>query len=109
MSTPTVRRLDVDRELARALGARKLLPWSIATAIGGAVLGYVAGGGARAAAVLFALGLLFSAFAASSAIARCPACGARLPLPKKRPGPRGADPAEVERIRSCPRCRVRFE
>jgi hypothetical protein len=103
------RRQDLERERARARGARKLLPWSLATAAGGALIGLFAGGGPRAAAVLAALGLLFTLFLWTTSAARCPACGARLPN-EKRPGPHGGrGPAEVEWTESCPRCRARFE
>jgi hypothetical protein len=113
MPPAPTRRRDVERERARARGARRLLPWSIATAVGGALIAVVAGGGLRAGAALAALGLLFTLFLWTTSIARCPACGA--PLPRrwpdgKRPDPhRGAGPADVEASESCPRCRARFE
>jgi hypothetical protein len=93
--TAQVPRARVDQELARARGARRLLPWTALTAIGGAALGLVAGGGVRAAGALFALGLAFAAFVWVSSIARCPACGARL-RPRER------------RLESCPSCRARY-
>ncbi len=100
---------DLQRELARARGARRLLPWAVATAAGGGLLAFAAGGGARGAAALAAVGLLFALFLWTTSIARCPACGARL-RSEKRPSPRGgAGPAAVERPESCPRCRTRFE
>ncbi len=103
----TLGRRDVDRELARARGSRRMLPWSIVTAAGGAAIAFAAGGGPRAAGALFLLGLVFAAFLWSTSIPRCPACGA--PLPRtKRPGPRGSGPA-VERVASCPRCLARFD
>lgn len=100
---------DVERELARARGARRLLPWAIATAAGGGLLGLVAGGGPRAAGALAAMGILFALFLWATSIARCPACGA--PLGKgRRPDPQGhTGPAGVERFESCPRCRTRYE
>jgi hypothetical protein len=99
---------DLQRERARARGARRLLPWSLASAVGGALLALVAGGGPRAAAVLAALGLVFTLFLWTTSIARCPVCGA--PLEKERPGPHGGTgPAGVERTESCLRCRTRFE
>ena len=100
-------RRDVERELARARGSRRMLPWSVATAAGGGALALAAGLGLRAAAVLFALGLVFAAFLWSTSIPRCPACGAPLPRPKG-PGPQGTGPAG-ERVASCPRCHVRFD
>jgi hypothetical protein len=91
-----VSRKDVDQELARARGARRLLPWAVVTALAGAALGYAAGGGARGAAALFALGLVFALFLWVTSIPRCPACGARLPAARGR-------------LEACPRCRVTFE
>jgi hypothetical protein len=92
----TVRREFVDRELARARGARRMLPWAALTAFGGAALGLAAGGGAKGAAVLFALGLLFALFLWTTSVPRCPACGSRLP-------------ADRARLEGCPGCRARFE
>ncbi len=86
----------MDRELARARGARKMLPWTALTAVGGAALGWVAGGGARGAAALFALGLVFALFLWTTAVPRCPACGTRLPSGRAR-------------LEACPGCRARFE
>jgi hypothetical protein len=91
-----VRRDAVDRELARARGARKMLPWAALTAVGGAAIGAVAGGGARGAAALFAIGLVFALFLWTASVARCPACGARLPAGRAR-------------LEACPGCRARFE
>jgi hypothetical protein len=91
-----IRRDAVERELARARGARKMLPWTALTAVGGAAIGWVAGGGARGAAALFAVGLVFAAFLWTTAVARCPACGARLP--------RGGG-----RLDACPGCGARYE
>jgi hypothetical protein len=91
-----LRRDAVDRELSRARGARKMLPWTALTAVGGAALGFVAGGGAKGAAVLFALGLVFALFLWTTSVPRCPGCGTRLP------------PGEA-RLESCPGCRARFE
>ncbi len=99
---------DVDREIARARSARRMLPWTLTTAAGGAAIALVAGGGARAAGALLALGLVFAAFLWTVSIARCPACGAPLRTPRRKPGPGGRGPAEEERVRSCPRCGERF-
>jgi hypothetical protein len=108
MAERAITRRDVERERARARGARRLLPWAALSAVGGGLIAYVAGGGLRAAAALAALGLVFVAFLWTTSIARCPACGA--PLDRaKRPGPQEeAGPAAVERLESCPRCRARF-
>ncbi len=99
---------DVDKEVARARSARRMLPWTLATAAGGAAMALVAGGGARAAGVLLALGLAFAAFLWTVSVARCPACGAPLPRPRRRPDPEGTGPAEANHVRSCPRCAARF-
>jgi hypothetical protein len=91
-----VTRESVERELSRARGSRRLLPWAFMTAAGGAAIGFAAGGGVRAAAALLGVGLVFVLFLWVTAIARCPACGARL---------RPAAGASLER---CPRCRTPF-
>jgi hypothetical protein len=109
MRRTVIRARDVERELARARSARRLLPWAFATAAGGGLIAAFAGGGARAALAVAAVGLLFAVFAWTMSIARCPACGGRLPN-EKRPGPHEvAGPAGVERFESCPRCRARLE
>ena len=95
---------DVDRELARAAGARRVLPWALLSALGGGAIVWVAGGGPRGAAVIAALGLLFVLFLWVTGIARCPACGA--PLPRPRGAPSAGAPARLE---SCPSCRARFD
>ncbi|HEX9052506.1 MAG TPA: hypothetical protein VF841_18410 [Anaeromyxobacter sp.] len=94
--TAPVRRDAVDRELSRARSARKMLPWTALTAVGGAAIGLAAGGGARAAGALFALGLAFALFLWTTAVPRCPGCGSRLPAGRAR-------------LDSCPSCRARFE
>ncbi len=93
----------MDRELARARGSRRLLPWAALSALGGGALAYVAGGGVRGAVSLSAVGLLFVLFLWTTSVARCPACGARL----GRGRTSGAGPAG-ERPESCPSCRIRF-
>ena len=94
--TAPVRREAVERELGRARGARKMLPWAALTAIGGAAIGLAAGGGVKGAGALFALGLVFALFVWTIAVPRCPACGTRLPSGRTR-------------LESCPGCRARFE
>lgn len=91
-----VRRDAVDRELARARAARRMLPWAALTAVGGAALALSAGGGAKGAAALFAAGLVFALFVWTTSVPRCPACGARLPVGRAR-------------LEACPSCRARFE
>jgi hypothetical protein len=103
-----VRARDVAKEIARARSARRLLPWAIVTAAGGGAIAFAAGGGARGAVVASAVGLLFALFLLATAVARCPACGGRLP-DARRPGPkRASGPAGVDAPASCPRCRTRF-
>jgi hypothetical protein len=106
MKPTAVTRRQVEQERARARGARRMLPWAVATALGGGAIAFAAGGGARGALAVAAVGLLFVLFAWVTSIARCPACGA--PLGRERPDPIGAGPAAVERFESCPRCRTRF-
>jgi hypothetical protein len=96
----------VDRELARARGARRLLPWALVSALGGGAIAWVAGGGPRAGAALAAVGLFFVLFLLATSIARCPACGA--PLPRGRVRGEGATGAGA-RPDSCPACGARFE
>lgn len=96
--TRPIPRASVERELARARGARRLLPWAALSAAGGGAIALAAGGGARGAGALFCAGLLFALFLWVTAIPRCPACGARLAPPRGGGVPAG-----------CPRCRAPFE
>jgi hypothetical protein len=73
-----------------------MLPWALLTAAGGAAIGLAAGGGARGAGALFVVGLVFALFLWTTSVARCPACGARLPAGRGR-------------VEACPGCRARFE
>lgn len=93
-----VSRGQVEQELARARGARRLLPWAALSALGGAAIGLAAGAGLRGAGALLGVGLLFALFLGVTSIPRCPACGARLRAPS------GAG-----RLESCPRCRARYD
>jgi hypothetical protein len=104
-----LRQTDVDREIARAHSARRMLPWTVATAAGGAAIALAAGGGVSSAATLLAVGLVFTLFLWTVSVARCPACGAPLARRRGRPSPQGTGSAEAERIRSCPGCLERFE
>jgi hypothetical protein len=98
---------DLQRERARAAGARRLLPWALLTAVGGGAIAYVAGGGLRGAASLVAVGLGFGLFLWATSVVRCPACGARIPRRAAGTGARGeATPGGVE---TCASCRARFE
>jgi hypothetical protein len=94
----------VERELARAHGARRLLPWAFLSSLSAGAIVWAAGGGPKGGAAIAALGLLFVAIVWTSSIARCPSCGVSLP---RRPY-RGTDPAAA-RPESCPHCRTRFE
>ncbi len=131
MTSRPIASKDVERELARARGSRRMLPWTVLSAAGAAAIGFAAGGGWRAAVALLALGLAFSAFVLATSLARCPGCGARLPsIAKKRAqgqpdeaareragGSGGREPKasgppswkDREPLRSCPHCLVRFE
>lgn len=87
---------DVERELSRARGARRMLPWAVASALAaGALVGF-AGAGWKGGLVIALVGLVFAAFTATAAVARCPACGASL-------GERGG------KVARCPRCQTRFD
>jgi hypothetical protein len=95
---------DLDRELARAHGARRLLPWVLLTALGAGAIPWAAGGGLKAGAAVAALALVFVAIVWLSSIARCPACGAPIP----RGTYRGTGTGEG-RPENCPSCRTRFD
>ena len=96
----------MERERARASGARKLLPWALLSSLGGGAIAFVAGGGLRAGASLAAVGLVFCLFLWVTSIARCPACGAPLP---RRSGRNAGGEAFADRVETCARCRTRFE
>jgi hypothetical protein len=67
------------RERARALSARKVLPWVVASGLGAAALVKVAGATWGGAAGFFGAGLLVAAFVWTLSIPRCPFCGRPLP------------------------------
>jgi hypothetical protein len=98
---------DVDRELARAQGARRLLPWAFATALGAGAIAWVAGGGAKAGATVAALGLVFVLFVWTTSVARCPLCGA--PLRRGRAAQAQPGAGALARPDSCPSCHARFD
>lgn len=104
-SRPPATGRDLDRELARAGGSRKLLPWALASALGGGAIAWAAGGGVRAAAAIAVVGLLFVLFLWTTSIARCPACGTRLRRGAGG-GPRGG-PADAARPGACAACGAR--
>ena len=95
---------DLDRELARAHGARRLLPWVLVTALAAGAIPWIAGGGPKAGAAVAALALVFLVIVWMSSIARCPACGA--PIPRGTYRGTGASRGRPE---SCPSCRTRFD
>jgi len=99
----------VRRELQRARGARRLLPWAVGSALTGyAFLSYAAGS-LRGGLPLLAGGLLLAAFIGGMSIPRCPACGGNLWRRGERPGPPTAPrPTAVERERRCPHCNSAF-
>ena len=95
----------VRRELQRARGARRLVPWALLSALLG--FGFMAWAGRswRAGVPLLAGGLLFALVIRQLAIPHCPDCGKGLWLRGERPGPPTAPvPTQVERDRKCPRC-----
>lgn len=109
-----LRLADLERERSRARGARRLLPWAVASAIAAGLLVGTAGAGWRGGLAIAGVGLLFAAFAAAASVARCPSCGA--PLGKEpgkeddRPAPGGhPGPADPSRQQHCARCGARFD
>lgn len=106
----TARWRDVEAELQRARGARRLLPWVAVTAVGGALLAAVAGATLKAALVVLVPGIALGLLVLAAAIPRCPACGESLLRRGERPGPASRPrPVEAERARRCPRCHAAFE
>ncbi|BDG03909.1 hypothetical protein [Anaeromyxobacter oryzae] len=90
----------ITRERARAVAARKVLPWVVASALGAAALVKVAGATWGGAAGVLGAGVLLAVFVSTLAVARCPECGRRLPRP-------GAEPAAAgggARLKGCARC-----
>jgi len=99
----------VHRELQRARGARRLLPW----AAGSALLGYAflsfAARSLSGGLPLLVGGLCLAAFIAALSYPRCPSCGGNLWRAGERPGPPTSPrPTRVERERRCPRCGSAF-
>jgi hypothetical protein len=95
----------VHKELQRARGARRLVPWALLSAFLGWSLVSVAARNWRAGLPLLAGGLLFALVIRGLAIPHCPACGKNLWLRGERPGPPTAPvPTQAERDRKCPRC-----
>jgi hypothetical protein len=97
----------VRKELQRARGARRLVPWALLSAVLGWSLIAVAARSGRAGLPLLAGGLLFALVIRALAIPHCPACGKNLWLRGERPGPPTAPvPTQVERDHRCPRCKA---
>jgi len=100
---------EVERELARARGARRALPFVAAAAAGAAAIAVMAARSPAALALLLP-GVVAAAFVWMMGVPRCPSCGGSLFRRGERPGSAGAPrPTEVERARRCPRCGSRFE
>jgi hypothetical protein len=100
----------VHRELQRARGARRMVPWAFGSAIlaGGFVA--FAARSLKSGLPLLLAGVVLGLVVWSMARPHCPACGGVLWLRGERPGPPTAPrPVEVERTRQCPRCSVKFD
>jgi hypothetical protein len=95
----------VERELSRARSARRVIPWVLLGALGGAALVAVAARSIAAGLPILVPGIAAALFTWMMGIARCPACGASL----LRRGEARASPAEVSRTHRCPHCGARFE
>jgi len=101
--------VQVARELQRARGARRLVPWAAGSALLGWAFVSYAAHSPRAGLPLLAAGLLLALFIAGMAYPRCPACGRSLWRRGERPGPPTAPrPTRVESERRCPRCGEAF-
>jgi hypothetical protein len=98
----------VERELSRARSARRVIPWVLLSALGGAALVAVAARSIAAALPILVPGIAAALFTWMMGIARCPACGASLLRPGEARASSAA-PAEVSRTHRCPRCGARFE
>ncbi|ABC83857.1 hypothetical protein [Anaeromyxobacter dehalogenans] len=110
MGARRMRLADLQRERSRARGARRLLPWAVASAIAAGLLVGTAGAGWRGGLAVAGVGLLFAAFAAVASVARCPSCGAPLGKEDDRPAPGGRPgPADPLREQHCARCGARFD
>jgi hypothetical protein len=97
----------VRRELQRARGARRLVPWAVLSAFLGWSFVSVAARNLRAGLPLLGGGLLFALVIRALAVPHCRACGKNLWLRGERPGPPTAPvPTQVERDHRCPRCGV---
>jgi hypothetical protein len=98
----------VERELARARSARRVIPWVLLGALGAAALVGVAARSIVAALPILLPGIAAALFTWIMGIPRCPACGASL-LRRGETRASPAAPAEVSRTRRCSRCGARFE
>jgi len=99
----------VHRELQRARGARRLVPWTAVSALLAAGFVSFAAQSPRAGLPMLVAGGVLTLLVWSLSRPRCPACGATLWRRGERPGPPTAPrPTQVERDRRCPRCGVAF-
>ena len=95
----------VRRELQRARGARRLVPWAFLSALLGWAFLAAAARNWRAGLPLLAGGLLFTLVIRVLAVPHCPSCGKSLWIRGERLGPPTAPvPTQAERDRRCPRC-----
>jgi len=96
---------QVHKEMQRARGARRLVPWAFLSAVLGWAFLAVAARSWRAGLPLLVGGLFFTLVIRVLAIPHCPACGKNLFVRGERPGPPTAPvPVQAERERKCPRC-----
>jgi DNA-directed RNA polymerase subunit RPC12/RpoP len=99
----------VRRELQRARGARRLVPWTFLSGVLGAAFVSFAARSWRAGWPLFAAGLLLTILVVALSIPHCPSCGRNLWKRGESPGPPTAPrPTDVEEHRRCPHCGSRF-
>ncbi|HVP69570.1 MAG TPA: hypothetical protein VMT17_20135 [Anaeromyxobacteraceae bacterium] len=102
--------VHVHRELQRARGARRLLPWAAGSAVVGYAFVSYASRSLRGGLPLLVAGAALSLLIGALGTPRCPACDKSLWIRGERPGPATAPrPTRVERDRRCPRCGTGFE
>lgn len=100
----------VRRELQRARGARRLVPWTFLSALLAAGFVGFAARSWRAGMPLLVVGVLLTLLVVSLSIPHCPSCTRSLWRRGELPGPPTAPrPTDVERERRCPHCGTRFE
>ncbi len=100
----------VRRELQRARGARRLVPWTFLSGVLAAAFVSYAARSWRAGWPLFAAGLVLTLLVVALSIPHCPSCGRNLWKKGESPGPPTAPrPTDVETRRRCPHCGTSFE